>query len=305
MLLGAIIGATGVGKTSLAIRVAAELGAEIISVDSRQIYQGFRVGTAQPTAEERALVRHHLVDFCSPEEHYSAAQFVRDVHALLAEHPEKDFLLVGGTGLYLNALTDGLSDLPASDPVLRLRLEHILERRGLPFLYRWLCAKDPAAREIMDGQNSHRIQRALEISIQTKLPWSVALQRKSVEPMRFPILWVDRDREELYRRIDARVVQMFVDGWLQEIAALCIQVSKDCPAMQGLGYQEIASHLRGELSLADCLTQIQQKTRNYAKRQLTWFRNKVTCDRYICTESGKIDEISALKNIFKKVAQKP
>ena len=303
MLIGAIVGATGVGKTEVAIEVAKMLGAELICMDSRQVHAGMAIGTAQPTLQQQAHVKHHLVGFLPPSESYSAARFSTDVARILAEHPNTRFLLVGGTGLYLQVLCEGLSELPPSDPILRERLEVVAKRRGMPFLYRWMSQIDPGAILHLRPNDSHRILRVLEAWLLSGQRWSESLgdRRGGIGPV--PTLWLDRERSELYGRIDERVTQMIEAGWLDEVAVLCTQVSLASPGMLSLGYQELGRVHRGELDLAGALSEIRQKTRNYAKRQLTWFRNKTHVGLKIEVQSGEIDSISMIQEFFQKNLQ--
>lgn len=305
MLIGAIVGATGVGKTELSLSLAKQLGAQIINADSRQIYAGLRIGTAQPTADQLAEVPHHLIDFLNPQESYSAARFLTDVRGILEMHPHQDYILVGGTGLYLQILMEGISEAPPLDLDLRARLETVQKRKGLSFLYYWALQRDPELRQVLRAGDSHRVVRALELMIQTGKPYSEALGPRIGGIGPFPVLFCNRSREELYQRIDARVMQMIRLGWLDEVRALCTQVSTQSPGMLSLGYRQLVSVVQGERTLDQVVPEIQQETRNYAKRQLTWFRNKVPHQELDLGKTLEIHSISAILKDFKKNAQKP
>lgn len=302
MLLGAIVGATGVGKTKFAISLAERLGAHIINGDSRQIYQGMRIGTAQPSLQELQQVPHHLVDFLAPTESYSAARFLQDVQTILATHPEHDYLLVGGTGLYIQVLQEGISPTPVVDPVLRTRLETIEARKGLSFLYRWALLRDPTLQASLRAGDRQRIHRALEIMLQTGMPFGQAMGPREGGLGNFPVVFLDRDRADLYRRIDARVLAMLDGGWLDEVRDLCTRVSVQSPGMQSLGYRQLVAVLQGERTLEQVTPEIQQETRHYAKRQLTWFRNKTPHHLVVAEKNGDFEEISAILKHFKKNA---
>ena len=305
MLIGAIVGATGVGKTSIAVELAERMGAEIISADSRQIYQGMAIGTAQPTAQELARAHHHLINVIPPSESYSVACFCGDVHAILDREPLKPFLLVGGTGMYVQALHDGLSNIPSADPAVRERLLAISIRKGLPFLFQWMLRVDPVLRATIQPGDSHRILRALEIHCQTGLRWSDLMNQKTGGFGPFPIAWLDRDRSELYSRIDERIQAMMNNGWLKEAELLYTQLSVQTPGMQSLGYRDLVGFLQSGGDLAAVIVKIQQETRNFAKRQLTWFRHQLPTTPFLLSNSAEFDQISSLETFFKKNARKP
>jgi len=300
MLLGAIVGATGVGKTELAVQFALHTGAEIISVDSRQIYQGLAIGTAQPSQEQLQAVKHHLVGVLSPNDTYSVAQFVEDVRMIESAHPEKTFILVGGTGLYCTALMEGMSSLPAVSIKVRdsVRLEY--EANGSEAMFIKLKGIDPVSAQRLHAADTQRVLRALEIYKQTGQPWSRFLGQKKGGVGEFPVAWLDRERDELYQCIDLRVNTMFDAGWISETRHLLTQFSETCPALQSLGYRSIINHMNGTLGFDELTSSIQQETRQYAKRQLTWFRNKLKCQR-IMLAKGKIDlNLHDLEMILKK-----
>jgi len=264
-ILGAILGATGSGKTEFAVLLAQKLGAEIICMDSRQLYKGFRIGTAQPTAEELRAVPHHLVDFLPPGEQYNAAQFAKDVKALLAQKPSAKFILVGGTGLYMQALCQGLSILPKSDPEVRETLKRRYENKKSK-LYSDALKTDPSIEgKIMPG-DTQRLLRVLELG-------GMAGDRVGGIGS-IPSIWIDFPRDELYKRINERVVKMLKNGWIEEVTELSKNVPADAPAWQSLGYSELKDALRKNEDPFSITETVALKTRHYAKRQITWFKNK-------------------------------
>lgn len=299
MLLGALVGATAIGKTQLSLEVAQKLDAEIIVMDSRQVYQGFRIGTAQPTEVERNAIPHHLVDFLAPTEIYSAGAFLRDVQYLNDNNPTKRFILVGGTGLYLNAITEGLATLPSPDPQLRVELQKQENEKTGANLHR-LSLLDPDALNIIDINNPLRVSRALEVSIQLGQPWSKAILDRTPYQPSLPVIWLSRSKEDLNHRIHARVIQMFQTGWIEEVRSLLTIYKETCPAMLSLGYREIAQICAGNGFFQDSVEQIVRQTQQYAKRQTTWFRNSVEKKEEILVENGEKIEISMVLNFFQK-----
>ena len=264
-ITGAILGATGSGKTEFAVLLAQKLGAEIICMDSRQLYKGFRIGTAQPEAEELKAVPHHLVDFLPPSEQYNAAAFAKDVKALLAQKPNVKFILVGGTGLYLQALCQGLSLLPKVAPEVREKLKKQYENKKTQ-LYSDALKADPSIEgKIMPG-DTQRLLRVLELG---------GMANDRVGGIgRVPSVWIDFPRDELYKRINERVVRMLKNGWAEEVMELSKTVPATAPAWQSLGYSELKNALEKNEDPFSIIDAVALKTRHYAKRQITWFKNK-------------------------------
>ena len=273
-VLFALCGPTGVGKSNLSLELAERYHAEIIGVDSRQIYRGFTIGTAQPAASEMQRAAHHLINFCDPTRVYSAGDFCSDVRRLLDANPQKNFILVGGTGLYLQALMLGLPKIPEIDKSVRRTLEEDCDKHGLP----WLCDEarkvDPESMQDADENNRHRILRILEVYQGTGRKLSEWKQERSGGIGEIPVYFLNRSRENLYMRINERVDQMISDGWLDEIQTLSKSVPLDAPAWQSLGYRELLdAHGQSEIDVV--LDKVKQQTRNYAKRQITWFSRQV------------------------------
>jgi tRNA dimethylallyltransferase len=275
MQLVAIVGPTAVGKSLLALRLAQESGAEIVSADSRQIYRYMDIGTAKPTRQEMALVPHHLIDIVNPDEPFSLAQYRELALRAISGIHERGRLpiLVGGTGQWVWGVVEGWQ-VPkvAPDPALRQELE----RRALagegPFLHHELSKADPVAAARIDPRNVRRVIRALEVLRITGVPFST-LQQKTPPPFETTVIGLTAARGELYRRIDARVDAMLEGGLVGEVQRLAAMgYSADLPSMTGIGYQQIAEYLRGETDLATASTRIKTGTHRFARHQYAWFR---------------------------------
>ena len=264
-----LVGPTATGKSALAVEIATRCGAEIISADAFQIYRGLPLLTAQPKPELLRRVRHHLVAGIPLSAEMSAAKFRQLALNAIEEinGRGKLALVVGGSGLYLKALTHGLAPVPPVDPALRAELNAL----SLDQLNSRLLAIDPLGAEKIDRQNKRRIVRALEIFALTSRPASEQRAEWKREPETAQGIFVYRDRDDLYARINCRVEQMFRDGVVQEVAAAS---ELSVTAAKTLGFQQIRELLEGKISEAQCLAAIQQLSRRYAKRQLTWFRRQ-------------------------------
>ena len=273
-----IVGPTATGKSALALNLAMELQGEIISADSVQVYRGLDIGSAKPTAEDRRKVPHHLVDILDPDQDYSASAFreqAGDIIQLL-HRMGKAIFVVGGTGLYLKVLTRGLFRGPGGDPHFRSLLRQRMESEGEGALHRELLACDPEAASRIHPHDTFRIIRALEVFHLSRKSIS-HLQREhgfNENPYRVLKVGLQCGREELYRRVESRVGAMLETGWLEEVRALLdLGYSRGLKSMQSLGYKRLVSHLSGEGTELDRAIQlIKQDTRQFAKRQITWFR---------------------------------
>jgi tRNA dimethylallyltransferase len=268
-----LTGPTASGKTAVGVRLAERLGGEIISMDSMALYRGMNVGTAKPTAAERARVGHHLVDVREPWQPASVAWWLAEAGEAAAaiRGRGRQVLVVGGTALYLKALAHGLFEGAPIDAELRARLE----ATPLPELYARLQTVDPPAAARLHANDKKRIVRALEVYEQTGTPMS-AHQRQFAQPAawRRPPVWLDLPRAALYRRIEARIDAMMSHGLLHEVrdlGNLPLPLSRE--ARQALGYKELLDHLAGKCSLSEAVARIKTRSRNFAKRQLSWFRN--------------------------------
>jgi tRNA dimethylallyltransferase len=273
-----VMGPTAGGKSALATTLAHRFPVEIVSVDSGAVYRGMDIGTAKPTAAERAAAPHHLIDLVDPTEAYSAARFCADAHALLRAIAARGNvpLLVGGTMLYFKALREGLSDLPEADPRLRAAIEAEARERGWPALHAELARVDPGTAARLEPADAQRIQRALEIWRATGVPMSQLVGRgRRAPPLRLvPIALVPGDRAELHRRIAARFERMLAAGLVEEVAALRRRhaLHAGLPSMRCVGYRQAWAHLDGGYDRATLRDRGIFATRQLAKRQLTWLR---------------------------------
>ena len=276
----AIGGPTATGKTALSVALAKEFGGEVVNADSMQIYQGLDVGTAKPTAEERQGVPHHLMDFLPPETPYSVANFTAAAAPLIEQlnSAGKLPIVTGGTGLYITSLMKGTAFAPEkTDPAIRARLQAEADEQGSAALYARLQQIDPAYAEKLHPNNLPRVIRALELFEATGRRMSEQ-QRAALAaepPYRsLCICLTCRDRAELYRRIDRRVDSMLQNGVLEEAKLVYDNRETYRTAAQAIGYKEFFPYFAGEKPLNDCTNRLKQATRNYAKRQLTWFRHQ-------------------------------
>jgi tRNA dimethylallyltransferase len=271
-----LTGPTGSGKSALAIAMAERLGAEIVSMDSMALYRGMDIGTAKPDAEQRRRVPHHLIDVLDPWESASVAWWLD--HAALAirdiESRGRRALIVGGTPLYLKALLYGLFDAPPARAELRTRLEREAEADGPEVLHAKLAAVDPVSAGRIHANNVRRVIRALEIWQLTGRPMSAHQTQWNDHPHATEVYCLNRPRAELYTRIDARVLKMFGEGLVDEVRGLR-QLDRPLSreASQALGYKEVIAFLDGQMTLEQCITLIQTRSRQFAKRQMTWFRS--------------------------------
>jgi tRNA dimethylallyltransferase len=272
-----ICGPTAVGKTALAMQLADHYPVEVISADSRQLYRLMDIGTAKPTAAEQARIPHHLLDLLWPDEEFDAARYAQLAAGAIAGVLERGNLplLVGGTGLYIRALTEGLVDVPAADPELRAKLQRQGAREGAPALHRRLATVDPQAAAVLHPNDLVRIVRALEVFELSGEPLSVRQRAHGFRERRYRLLKIGLtlERAELYRRIDQRAATMFDEGLVDETRALLAAgYAPELKSLRTIGYREAVRLLQGGCSPATALADLQQATRRYAKRQLTWFR---------------------------------
>lgn len=269
-----ICGPTGVGKSEAGLTLAEKIGGEIISADAFQLYRGLDLGTAKPTVSERKKVSHHLIDCLSPEENANAHWYAGKVCSLVPEiiGRKKVPILVGGSGLYLRAVLDGFFEVPDPAAVLEAR-KQLLEVGPEELLLR-LKRVDPETAARIHPNDIYRLGRALEVCLATGQPISVLRRQTTRFAYPFRLLGIHRNREELYCRIDRRVEEMFAVGFPEEVKGLSKRYDFALPAFEAIGYRETAAYLSGEISLPEAKNIIKQKTRNYAKRQLTWFRKE-------------------------------
>ncbi len=259
-----IAGPTASGKTAVALEVARQRGGEIISVDSMQVYSGLDIGTAKPTAEERAAIPHHLIDILDLSETFDAAQFVHRVEPLVERIAKP--ILCGGTALYFKAWQEGLGEAPPADAALRQELENT----EMPELLNELQRTDPGTYEIIDQQNPRRVIRAVEVIRLTGRPFS---QQRAEWTGAMPpnFFLIERERDDLRRRMDDRVDAMFAAGLVEETCSLRSALEGNAVAAQALGYRQVIGHLNGEQDLPETVALVKSRTWQFARRQMTWF----------------------------------
>ncbi len=268
-------GATGSGKTDMAIRLAVHFGAEIISADSRQVYKELPIGSAAPDADQLAMVPHHFVGSHSIHEPFNAGIFASLAEEKLKHLFQKNSIQIvcGGSGLYIKALIEGMDELPGVSDEIRAYVMDVYQREGLGKLQSWLKEKDPLFAQTVDIQNKARLMRALELIEATGKTYS-SMRSGTKKELPYKVLYLSTtlEREALYDRIDQRAPKMLANGWLKEAEAL--HSFREIKALQTVGYTELFDHLEGKTNLEDCLSLIRQNTRRYAKRQITWFKHQ-------------------------------
>ncbi|WP_017144820.1 tRNA (adenosine(37)-N6)-dimethylallyltransferase MiaA [Fusobacterium animalis] len=264
-----IAGPTGVGKTKISIDLASELNAEIISSDSAQVYKGLNIGTAKITEKEMQGIKHHLIDIVEPISKYSVGNFEKDVNKILNQNPEKNFLLVGGTGLYINSVTNGLSILPEADKKTREYLSTLDNQTLLELALKY----DEEATKEIHPNNRVRLERVVEVFLLTGQKFS-ELSKKNIKNNNFKFLKIalERDRKNLYDRINKRVDIMFEQGLVDEVKNLYKIYGEKLYKLNIIGYNEIIDYINGKISLDETSYRIKLNSRHYAKRQFTWFK---------------------------------
>lgn len=268
-----LTGPTAVGKTACAVAWAKALGTEILSADSRQFYKEMKIGTAAPSTEELQQVKHHFIGHLSIHDNYNVYQFEQDALHTLQKlfQTHEHVILTGGSGLYIDALCNGIDDLPDADPALRENLRRMLQEDRVEELHQMLKEKDPEYYESVDKHNPIRLIRALEVCIQTGQSFSsLRRQQAKKRPFRIEKYCLQLPQEELYRRINQRVDQMIADGLLEEVRQL--YPYRHLNALNTVGYKELFDYLDHKCSLEESVSQIKNNTRHYAKRQHTWFK---------------------------------
>jgi len=293
-LLILIVGPTAVGKTEISIQLAERLNGEIVSADSRLFYRGMDIGTAKPTTEEQARVPHHLIDIAYPDETLSLAVFQQKAREIIEGIHTRSKLpfLVGGTGQYVRAVTQGWTPPEVKpDETLRNELERQKEENGIYWLYEKLKDLDPEAAEKIDPRNNRRTIRALEVIMTTGKKFSEQ-RGQSDSPYHLVTIGLNRPREELYQRVDARIEMMFANGFIDEVKALLANgYSPSLPTMSAIGYRECVSVIEGELTEEQAKVQIRHATRVYVRRQANWFKESDPNIRWFKVENGVTEEI--------------
>lgn len=273
MILGAIVGATASGKTSLAVSLAKVLDCEIISVDSRQIYKYMEIGTAQPTGSELDEIKHHLINCLSPTIQYNVGNFLEFIREKHIE--QRRYLLVGGTGFYVKAIVEGVSSIPAISENVKLKVNKYWVELGELGFREKLDDLDSLANKKISKNNGYKLKRALEVCLETGNSYSSFSDKKTPLIPNLKILGIDWPREFLYQRINERTPLMIAQGWVEETSRLMELYPKGCLGLNTLGYPEIVKVLKGEIDLQNAIGLIAQSTRRLAKRQLTFFRNQL------------------------------
>jgi tRNA dimethylallyltransferase len=267
-----VVGPTAVGKTDLCVRLAKHLQTEIISADSRQFYKEMTIGTAKPTVEEQQGVPHHFVDSHHITEEYNAGAYEQDALQLFKElfKEHKAVILTGGSGLYVRAVSEGMDEMPETDPAIREQLTALYQEQGLQPLLEQLQQADPSYYERVDKANPQRVIRGLEVCLSSGQPYSLFRKQKQQErPFQIIRIGLNRDRQELYDRIDQRMDLMLAQGLLEEARAL--YPYRHHNALQTVGYKELFDYLEGKYDWEEAVRLLKRNSRRYAKRQLTWF----------------------------------
>ncbi len=292
-----IAGATGVGKTDLSIRLAKKIDAEIISADASQIYKELDIGTAKITDEEMQGVKHYMIDVASPGEDYSVGDFERDVNNILNENSRengKNIIIAGGTGLYIRSITDGFAELPSKDEKIRKELES----KSLDELQETLKKLDEKSYEEIDLSNKLRLVRAIEVCLLTGGKFS-ELRTRNVKNNDYDFLkiFLTRNRDELYDRINRRVEIMIAKGLVGEAKKVYNKYTERLHKISSIGYKELFMHFDGKITLDEAVEEIKKESRRYAKRQMTWFRKEKD---YIICNLSEMSENEALDEILKR-----
>ena len=292
-----IAGATGVGKTDLSIRLAKKIDAEIISADASQIYKELDIGTAKITDEEMQGVKHYMIDVASPGEDYSVGDFERDVNNILNENScknGKNIIIAGGTGLYIRSITDGFAKLPSKDEKIRKELES----KSLDELQETLKKLDEKSYEEIDLSNKLRLVRAIEVCLLTGGKFS-ELRTRNVKNNDYDFLkiFLTRNRDELYDRVNRRVEIMIAKGLVGEAKKVYNKYTEKLHKISSIGYKELFMHFDGKITLDEAVEEIKKESRRYAKRQMTWFRKEKD---YIICNLSEMSENEALDEILKR-----
>jgi tRNA dimethylallyltransferase len=277
-LLVVVLGPTASGKTALSLKLAEQFRGEIVNCDSVAVYREFNIGTAKPSLAERALAPHHLIDCVDPTSSYTAGEYSREARGILREIPKRGHVPVvtGGTGLYLRALLEGLFAGPQRSEALRERLRERASEKGAAYLHRVLSRFDPVAAANIHANDMPKLIRAIEVCVASRQKMT-ELWKQKPEPLRgFRILRIglNPDRNALYARINERASRMFEDGLIDETRVLFEKYRESALTLTSLGYKQAMQVVRGEIDAAQALAAAQQAHRNYAKRQMTWFRRE-------------------------------
>ena len=273
-----VAGPTASGKSDLALRLAQEFNGELICSDSMQVYRQFDIGTVKPTLSEQKLVPHHQLDLIDPDGNYSAGKYERDTSIIIQQIQQRGHLpiLVGGTGLYYRALMYGISNIPEIPENIRKELISLQEEHGTSYCWEQLQKHDPQTAKRLHPNDTSRIMRSLEVVLATGTSIADFQQQQPFAEARYPVLAVayEWERSVLYERINQRTRKMLKSGWIEEVEMLMKSYPAELKPLQAIGYREIVEHLQDKLKWEALVNKIQQRTRQYAKRQMTWFRRE-------------------------------
>ena len=292
-----VAGPTASGKTALAVELAKLTGGEVVSCDSMQIYKRMDIGTAKPTPDEMQGIPHHMIDVAEPDEDFSVSRYCEMATPIVDDiiARGKTVIIAGGTGLYMDSLIKGNDFAPFPSTGVRQRLEEQADREGMEAMLTWLRSVDPEAASKLHLADRKRVIRALEVYLETGETITEHNRRTQAIPPRYDPLWIGldfQDRSQLYRRIDLRVELMLKAGLVEEIRSLLASgIPAKCTAMQAIGYKEFVAALAGNGTIEDAAAQVQQSSRHYAKRQLTWFRRNKNMNWLIRSENNDSREI--------------
>ncbi len=299
-----ILGPTGVGKTKISLELADKIKGEIICADSRQIYRFMDIGTAKPKPEQRGKIVHHLIDIVDPDEKFTAADFAREAKKIIKDLITwgKLPIVAGGSGLYIRALTRGFFKGPKGNSKIREKLKKMAQQKGKEYLHKKMSNVDPEAAKRIHPNNLVKVIRALEVFELTKIPISQLQKQGEYNKSEFNFIkmGLNLDRKKLYAKIENRVDQMMDEGFLDEVKKLeNLGYSKKSTPLKTLGYKELFSYLEGNLSLFEAVDLIKKNTRNYAKRQLTWFKKEEDITWF------DMDKKSIVNDIIEKFKKNP
>lgn len=283
-----IQGPTAVGKSAIALDLALEFNLEIISADSRQIYKYMDMATAKPTKEEQAMVKHHLIDIITPDQKYNAGKFSNDAINIVDKSDTSFPIMCGGTGFYIDSFLNGLCNTPKIDTNVKLELENDLHTKGVEYLYSQLCKIDPVIAKKTYSNDAQRIMRALEVFLSTGKKLSdFWLEQKNMPSRKVLNILIMDERESIYKRINSRYEQMVKNGLIEEIENLLkMGYNDNCYGLTAVGYQEILPFILYKKNLNECIELAKQHSRNYAKRQISWYR-RINFDYIIFQKSNQ------------------